>query len=269
MSTVFRSLVFTVGVCLSGSAVADDAPSPTPAPASGFKDTYDRGTAHFNAKEFAKARIAYLAAYDMQPDPTILFAIAQTYRYEGNYKEAIDWYKKFLADSQAAQDLRTEAQSYLSESETRQKALDDAKKKAAESGPKEPDGRPATVATPNGAQVSPPGPVDQGERKRRIPLGSKIAAGVTGVGLISALVFTKLGLDAEKDVKLPGATDEDADKVERYQNLINISWGVTGAAAITAVVIYFAAPSYSTDSRNVVIAPNRDGGWSAAFTKRF
>lgn len=66
----------------------------------------------------------------------------------------------------------------------------------------------------------------------------------------------------------PDATQKDADKVERDQHLINITWGITGAA-ITAVVIYFAAPSYATDTKNIAIAPNRDGGWSAAVTARF
>lgn len=36
-----------------------------------------------------------------------------------------------------------------------------------------------------------------------------------------------------------------------------------------AVVIYFAAPSYSPDQKTVVIAPNRDGGWAGSLMGRF
>lgn len=252
MIQILRCVLMLVVLCLASPAFADE-----------YVDIMNHGTELFRAKDYVKARAEYERAYNLSKNPDALFSIAQTYRYEGKFKEAIEAYKRFLADSQAAQDLRTEAEAYLKESETRQKAIDDANK---------------TVVVPPPPQETKPQetkpqetkPVGSSERKRRIPLGSKIAAGVTGVGLISALVFTKIGLDAEKDLKgNPNATEADANKVERDQNLINISWGVTGAAAITAVVIYFAAPSYATDQKNIAIAPNRDGGWSAAFTARF
>jgi tetratricopeptide (TPR) repeat protein len=243
MTNLLRTLL--VLVCLATPAFADE-----------FDDTINRGTALFNNKEYAKARGEYLRAYEIRKDPQALFAIAQTYRYEGNFKEAIEWYNKFLADSQAAQDLRTEAEAYLKESVTRQKAIDDSNRNAQV--PVSP-----TTTTPRPVQADT-------VRTRRIPLGSKIAAGVTGAGVIASLILTKRGLDKEKDFDaLPAPTPKDADKVESAQNLINISWGITAAAAVTSVVIYFVAPSYSNESKKVVIAPTRDGGWSAAFTARF
>jgi hypothetical protein len=108
-------------------------------------------------------------------------------------------------------------------------------------------------------------------RARRIPLASKIAAGVAGAGLVESIVVTKLGLDAESDFKAlgRGATQADSDRVQRYQNLINISWGITAAAAATSVVVYFVAPSYATEGKSVAIAPSRDGGMSVTYTGRF
>lgn len=266
MTHLVRSLVFLLLV-ISAPALAQPAD---------FRATYERGMDQFKKKEFAKARTDFLAAYALQSEPTVLFAIAQTYRFEGNYKEAIDWYKKFLADSQAAQDLRNEAQTYLTESQSRQQEIEEAARKAAATGPTEPDGKPAkmpttTLSTLPGSTPSIPEDA-QPHRTRRIPLGSKIAAGVAGAGLITALVVTKLGLDAEHHFKDLGrdATQADADHVERYQNLINLSWGVTAAAAATSVVIYFVAPSYATESKRIAIAPNTgDRGWSATFTGRF
>jgi hypothetical protein len=114
-------------------------------------------------------------------------------------------------------------------------------------------------------------PNDTGAR-RKIPLGSKIAAGVAGAGLISAVVWTKIGLADESDFKnhraMGTATRSEADRVERDQNLINLSWGVTGAAAITAVVIYFVAPAYTTDTKSAMVVPT-DGGIVASFARRF
>lgn len=243
MIQILRCLLVVVLVSLASPAFADD-----------YTDIMNHGTELFTAKEYAKARAEYERAYNLSKNPDALFSIAQTYRYEGNFKNAIAAYRRFLADSQAAQDLRTEAEAYLKESEMRQKSIDDAGKPVVQPAVPKPVPAPAT---------------ETGERKRRLPLGSKIAAGVTGVGLISALVFTKIGLDAEKDLaNNPNATQKDADTVERYQNLINLSWGITGAAAVTAAVIYFAAPSYVTDRRSITLIPS-NGGLTAGFAARF
>jgi hypothetical protein len=82
-------------------------------------------------------------------------------------------------------------------------------------------------------------------------------------------VFTILGVGAERDLAGdPRATKADADRVERYQDLINLSIGITAAAAVTSVVLYFATPSYSTDRRTLAVAPVRDG-WGAFVVGRF
>ena len=109
-----------------------------------------------------------------------------------------------------------------------------------------------------------------GDRQRLIPLGSKIAAGVTGAGLVTALILTKIGLSAESNLKtnLMG-TQADADEVERDQNLINIAWGITGAAAVTAVLLYIATPTYSSNDKVVVVAPTSNGGWAASLSGHF
>jgi hypothetical protein len=244
-----------------------------------FRAAYERGMTHFHAKNFAKARAEFLAAFAILPEPTVLFAVAQAYRFEGNFKEAIAWYQKFLGESQAAQDLRAEAQQYLQEAEARQKQLDESRDARAAVGPKEPDGRPATMpdGSSTGASIeedaSDDGADASGEGARRIPLGSKIAAGVTGVGLVTAIVLTKVGLGVERDFHAlrdrDMATSADADRVERYQHGINIAWGVTAAAAVASVAIYVLAPSYATDDRQVVVAPTGDGGWTAGMTARF
>lgn len=266
MNVSLRCLVLFALISIQGIAFADP-----------FDDAMDAGEAAFTNKEYAKARAEFQRAYDIRAEPLAIYNIAQTYRFENNTTKAIEYYKKYKAESAAAEDLRAKADKYIQDLEEAERRAGEQRKAKLENGPKNPDRTPAEVPKPPITQepsltVGQPGQAGQTDvvHKRRVPLGSKIAAGITGLGLISALVFTKLGLDAEDDLKnntMP--TQEDADNVERYQNLINISWGVTGAAAITAVVIYFAAPSYSTDKRNIAIAPNRDGGWTAALTMRF
>ncbi len=248
MSNALRILSLLVALVVPSVASADP-----------FDDAYNAGETAFGSKDYGKARAEFQRAYDLRHEPIVLYNIAQTYRFEGDSKQAIEYYRRFLAESNTAIDLRQKSESYIKDLEAKLAGT----AKPSDNAVVQP---PPTKPVEPGPQL----PIAADERKRRIPLGSKIAAGVTGVGLISALVFTKIGIDAEKDLKNnPNATQADADKVERDQNLINISWGITGAAAITAVVIYFAAPGYATDTKNVAIAPNRDGGWSAAFTARF
>jgi hypothetical protein len=273
MLTILRSIVIALLVFVAGPALAQPAD---------FRTTYERGMTHFHAKDFAQARQEFLAAYAIQAEPTVLFAIAQTYRFEGNFKEAIAWYQKFLGDSKAAHDLRVEAQTYLDESEARQKEIDQAERDAASHGPKEADGTPATMpqatttipkSAPTIIPASAPAAPTDVVRTRRIPLGSKIGAGVTGAGLITTIVITKVGRGIEQDFvndrAMHTATQAEADRVDRYQNMINISWGVTAAAGIATVAFYFVTPSYTAQQTQVVVTPNAGGGLSAGLAGRF
>lgn len=249
MPQLIRAVVVFIVVATSSVALADD-----------YDTAYDAGTAAFNSKDYPKARAEFEKALAIRPDPINLFNIAQTYRLENNVPKAIEYYKRYLADPNTPANVRAKAQEYLDELERQKPA---------------PVPTPTPTPTPMPTPTPTPTPQPQVDtvRKRTIPLGSKIAAGVTGAGLIASLIFTKRGLDKENDFQKARdagtATPDDAKSVDSAQNLINISWGFTAAAAITSVVIYFAAPSYSTDSKNVVIAPNRDGGFTAAFTTRF
>ncbi|MFN0253230.1 MAG: hypothetical protein ACKV2T_40540, partial [Kofleriaceae bacterium] len=255
MTTIVRNALLTLSLGLTAVAYAGE-----------FDVAYDAGNAAFDAKDYAKARAEFLKAYDLRPEPIILYNIAQTYRLEGNSKMAIDYYRRYLAESKDAEDLRKKAEDHV-------QTLEAIEKKRAEENDKKPDGAVEVPRDkPTGNDTPPPAepPPSDVQRKRTIPLGSKIAAGVTGVGVIVSIILTKRGIDKEEDLKNnPMATEADAKDVESAQNLINISWGITAAAAISTVVIYFAAPSYATDSKNVAIVPNRDGGFSAAFTTRF
>lgn len=238
MTHILRAIVVLAVLGVSASASADE-----------FYDTYQRGMAHFHAGNYGRARADYLSAYDLRPEPLVLFNIAQTYRLQSNARKALEYYRRFLAEPNIAEELRREAQDHVTRLEAEARLAAKARRKHAEAGPREVAG-----TTP----------------ERRIPLGSAITAGVAGASLVSALIFTKLGLDAERALENnPMPIQKDADLVERYQDLINTSWAFTGAAAITAVVIYFAAPRYSTARKTVIVAPGRDGGWSAAWVGRF
>ena len=66
MKNIFRSVVIALAVFAAVPALAQS-------PAADFKAAYERGMAYFNAKDLAKARTEFLAAYAIQPEPTVLF----------------------------------------------------------------------------------------------------------------------------------------------------------------------------------------------------
>jgi hypothetical protein len=217
-----------------------------------FEETYEAGVKYFDADDLVRARVEFLHAYEMRPEPIVLYNVAQTYRLQGIHQHALEYYKRFLASANISEKLRKNAEAYVAGLEAQLRPNpSDAEAQGSEAESEE-------------HEAERPRPL------RRIPLGTKIAAGVTGAGLITSIVFTTVGLSAERDLKNnPMASNADANRVERYQTLINASWGITGAAALTAAVIYFATPIPATDRGTVVIAPTHDGGWATSLTGTF
>ena len=146
MNNRFRFIVlFTMLCALSATATAD-----------AFYDTYQRGLAAFKARDYANARSEFLRAYDLRPEPVILFNVAQTYRLELSSEQALVYYKRFLAESKIAEDLRDEAQGYVAALQVEQKAREAKTKIEANDGPKERDGTPVKVTMPPMDRHRPP-----------------------------------------------------------------------------------------------------------------
>lgn len=65
-------------------------------------DTYQRGLDAFKAEDYASARSEFVHAYDLCRKPRILYAVAQTYRFELRLEPALAYYNYFLAQSKDA-----------------------------------------------------------------------------------------------------------------------------------------------------------------------
>lgn len=61
-----------------------------------YRETIDRGTAHFVARRFAEARQAFEDAFAIHPDPGLVFNIASCWRRDGHSDEALAEYRRFL-----------------------------------------------------------------------------------------------------------------------------------------------------------------------------
>lgn len=83
-----RAVVVAFALCSSLPAFADEATA---------RRDFDAGERAYNLGDFNKAVELFKKAYEEWPEPAFLFNIAQTYRQAGDCKQALFFYKRFLA----------------------------------------------------------------------------------------------------------------------------------------------------------------------------
>lgn len=89
MLAMNREVAVVVGVlCSATVAFADEATA---------RKLFDSGERAYNLGEFDKAVDLFKQAYEQWPEPAFLFNIAQTFRQIGDCKQALFFYKRFLA----------------------------------------------------------------------------------------------------------------------------------------------------------------------------
>jgi tetratricopeptide (TPR) repeat protein len=86
---------FALSLCLLVARAAHAAP-PT------AKEAYQHGLQLYEADKYGEAAQAFLDAYAQKPNPMILFNVAQAYRKGGQFKLALEYYRRFLADAPPA-----------------------------------------------------------------------------------------------------------------------------------------------------------------------
>jgi iron complex outermembrane receptor protein len=85
---LFLAAVLTLA--WAGSARAEDQATEQ------ARQHYESGTRHYDLGHWDDAIADFEKAYEMRPDPSFLYNLAQTYRRKGDPKRALDLYKNFL-----------------------------------------------------------------------------------------------------------------------------------------------------------------------------
>ena len=85
-------------------------------PPEGSSEAYARGEAQYQAGEFLAAAASFEEAYALERDPSILFNIAQAYRFGKSCAKAADSYRRFLAAVSDAPNAR-QVRDYIAEQE--------------------------------------------------------------------------------------------------------------------------------------------------------
>ncbi len=80
-----------------------------------YRELVARAAEQFRDGEFGAARESFLAAYEIHPEPVLLYNVAGTYRREGKPAEAIEYYQRFLDRAPRDHDHRVKARAYIEE----------------------------------------------------------------------------------------------------------------------------------------------------------
>jgi Tetratricopeptide repeat len=103
-----------VGLLLLTAVVhAQPAPPPADPRAAEAKQRYENGMAHFNLEEWDAAIEEWKAGYRAKPVPQFLYNIAQAYRLNKHYDDALSFYQRYLRADPKAQN-RVEVEGHIS-----------------------------------------------------------------------------------------------------------------------------------------------------------
>jgi hypothetical protein len=136
---------------LAGAARATDDPDVVEA-----KKHFQRGTAHYNLREYKEAAVEFQAAYRLHPDAVFLYNLAQSYRLADDPEQALYFYRAYLRSSPKAPNKR-EVDGRIADLEK----LMDAKKQAARPpdatlAPAMPHPQPGNATAPHAAMQAQP-----------------------------------------------------------------------------------------------------------------
>jgi len=90
--SVLLLLLLLLLLCRAASA------TPTPEQRKLARASYERAVAHYNLEEFPQAAEAFRETYRIIPDSSVLYNIAQTYRFAGDGPQALRFYETFLRE---------------------------------------------------------------------------------------------------------------------------------------------------------------------------
>lgn len=239
MSRFITSAAFALAVALGAAPAVHAQKAEAKAP--DFDALVASGGELFRQGKFAEARVKWQKAFELNPDPTLLFNIGSTYRREGDLQQALHYYQRYLDEAPPDAQYRAVAEEAVLNVKVQIKA----KKRAAKPPP-----------------PPPPPPSGKGGTYLR---WSGIGLGVLGLASLSFGIFQ--GLEAQdlnnKFEELPDGTEwtpELQDDFDRGESLETqaVAFSIAGGVAITVgALLYVGGVVAEPDAteRPVSVAP--------------
>jgi tetratricopeptide (TPR) repeat protein len=218
---------------------------------------YNKGMKAYNLGHFPEAIEEFEKAYELAPEPILLYNIAQSHRQDGNAQRAAFFYRRYLEAAPDAKN-RAEIEKRLAELQSQIDAPKDSPAIAPPPAPVPPPvvapppvpaPPPVVVQTTQPAQVPPP---SQGR-------GLRIAGLVTGgVGVAAAITGTALVLYGRSQQSSAMSGTWDASKYDSGKSMQTVGWiavGVGGAAVVTGTILYVVGAKSASVPGTLSLAP--------------
>ena len=223
-----------------------------------YEAAYKAGTELFEAGQYAEARVRFLEAHAIYPEPLLLLNIGSTFRREDNAVEALDYYKRYLAEARPDDEYRDAARKLVDELE----AQIEAETAKPEPPPDPPPPGPTVVVEPEPVRDAPPRP----GRALRITgiAGVAVGAILVGVGVQQGLQASSIQDELQGKMNGTEWTDElqdrydDGEAAEQRAMILGVAGGITIVAGATLYIIGWDRGRKASSER-VRVAPYVDG----------
>ena len=212
-------LVIVITAITGVAAYAQPKPAPDPAAKARALELFDQSDVHYKKGEFEDAAKLLREAYDIYPEPLLLYNLARALEGMGDLSGAIEHYEKYLQSGTEIVDRPA--------IERRLATLKEQQRKAAEAGKPLP---------PGGGGNGDLGPQDHPHKRSLVPW---VIASAGGATVITGGVFgflAKRKHDAAVDEPVQATADKLQSKAETYATVANVLFVAGGVAAIGGAV---------------------------------
>lgn len=250
MAIVARLIVVMIVAIAPTHVLAD--------PKADAQEHVERAQQHFKAERVQEALTELETAYQLDPDPSLLYAIGTALAKLGRCTDAKERYERFLAANPAD---RYAAQARQAMSECKP-ALD-------ESTPK-PKAVPDKIAGPVATPAPTPPPAQATSRPwYGLKLGWALVGAGAGAAIASGILYGSASNDFDASEQAP-TYDDASDLVDsgKRKHLYSMVAGGSALGLMAAGVCYFMFVGRHTESDAVSIVPTPSGA-AVAWTGRF
>jgi tetratricopeptide (TPR) repeat protein len=181
-----------------------------PDPLAQARDLYEAGTKAYETGRYREALLAFDKAYRSVKLPTLLFNIAVCHEKLGQYREAVEHLRAYLATD------------YVKERDAVERKLAENEERLRLPHPQRPRPRPSLV-----------------QPLRRAVIAGGVSAAAIGItaGALSIAAAAQYSDLAER-CPTSGCSIDDRDGLRRLSLGADVVWGIAAAAAVTTVVLH-------------------------------
>jgi len=227
MKPILTSMLAAIMICVTSPALAQEASSPEDAE---FNALLARAVEAYNAQRFEQAIADFQRAYEMRPEPEIVYNIARVYERSLQREQAVEQYERFLSLPNTTADLRARAATSLESLRTELAVMNRAQQAASTANANTGDqGTTGTVPPPPPPRPRPAGAVVAGW----------VLVGFGGASLIAGVAMGALALTEQADTEQAASLADQTEHFDlgtSYALAADILFAAGGALAIGGII---------------------------------